>query len=284
MPLIAVATWKFGLGACRETYRNLAAGASALDAVEKGVRVTEEDLDAASVGLGGRPNADGIVELDAAVMCGPGRRYGAVAGIRDIGEAISVARLVMEKTPHNLLVGEGARQFAVEQGFKPRWLLTEHRRLEWEEWKRSRGESESSHDTVCVLALDGAGGLCAGTSTSGIAYKLPGRVGDTPLVGCGLYCDQLAGAAAATGPGEVIMRYVVSFRIVEEMRRGAPPHEACLSALGWIASENPRTGEQPLIGVIALNPSGEWGAAGSQPGFPVAIATSGGTELIEAVV
>jgi len=267
------------LAACREAYRLLASGAVALDAVEKGIRVVEEDPEVASVGFGGRPNSEGVVELDAAIMCGSGRRYGAVAGLRGIGEAISVARLVMEKSPHNLLVGEGARRFAIQHGFRPRDLLTEKRRTEWEDWKRSRTPAKDSHDTVCVLALDKSGDLCAGTSTSGISYKLPGRVGDTPLIGCGLYCDQEVGAAAATGPGEYIMRYVMSFRIVEEMRRGASAQEACSSTVAWAVSENPELREASPLGLIALDPSGSWGAAASREGFALAVARDGSVEL-----
>lgn len=268
---VAIATWRFGLGACQETFRCLSAGESAIDAIERGIRVTEEDPEVASVGYGGRPNAEGIVELDAAIMLGPGRKYGSVAGLRDIGEAISVARLVMERTPHSLLVGEGARQFAIEQGFAPRDLLTEERKAEWLEWKKSGGAIEPSHDTVCVLALDQSGSLCAGTSTSGTRYKLPGRVGDSPLIGCGLYCDQEIGAAAATGIGENIMRYVMSFRIVEDMRRGSSPQEACMSTMKWMLSENPELSSQKPYGVIALDASGMWGAAGSREGFTAVV-------------
>jgi N4-(beta-N-acetylglucosaminyl)-L-asparaginase len=268
---VAIATWGFGLGACQETYRCLTAGESAVDAVERGIRVTEEDPEVASVGYGGRPNSEGVVELDAAIMLGPGRKYGAVAGLRDIGEAISVARLVMERTPHNLLVGEGARRFAIEQGFATRNLLTEERRAEWQEWKKSGGVIEPSHDTVCVLTLDQSGTLCAGTSTSGTKYKLPGRVGDSPLIGCGLYCDQEVGGAAATGIGENIMRYVMSFRIVEEMRSGSSPQQACMSTMKWMLLENPELPLQEPYGVIALDASGNWGAAGSRDGFAVVV-------------
>lgn len=279
---VAISTWDFGLAACRETYRLLASGAPALDAVEQGIRLVEEDPEVASVGYGGRPNSEGVVELDAAVMCGTGRRYGAVAGLRDIGEAISIARLVMEKSSHNLLVGDGARLFAIQRGFKPRDLLTNQRKTEWEEWKRPRTPAKDSHDTVCVLALDQEGRLCAGTSTSGISYKLPGRVGDTPLIGCGLYCDQKIGAAAATGPGEYIMRYVMSFRIVEEMRRGAAPKDACLSTIAWAVSENPELLDISPLGVIALDTSGLWGAAASREGFTAAMAKNGNAEMIPA--
>ena len=273
----AIATWPFGLAACEETVRILLSGANALDAVERGVRVTEDDPEVESVGYGGAPNCEGIVELDAAIMWGPGRRYGAVAGLRDIAEAVSVARLVMERTEHCLLVGESARQFAIDNGFVPRNLLTERSRQKWEEWKRTKA-ADLAHDTVCVLALDVGGDLCAGTSTSGIRYKLPGRVGDTPLVGCGLYCDNEIGAAAATGIGEDIMRYAMSFRIVEEMRRGAGPQAACRSTIEWAVFDDPRLRDR-LIGVIALDPSGRWGAAATREGFSVAVGSAKRVEM-----
>jgi len=278
MEPIAIATWPFGVAACKETVRLLLSGVTALDAVERGVRVTEDDPDVGSVGYGGAPNADGVVELDAAVMCGPGRRYGAVAGLRDIREAISVARKVMEQTPHCLLVGESARDFAVSKGFVPQKLLTEQRRAEWEEWKQTEA-AERSHDTVCVIALDCDGSLCVGTSTSGIRYKMAGRVGDTPLIGSGLYCGNEAGAAAATGNGEDIMRYVVSFHVVEEMRRGADPMSACRSTVQWAVSDDPRMRDS-MIAVLALDPSGRWGAAASREGFAVAVGGGDGVELV----
>ena len=274
----AIATWTFGLGACEEAVRNLRAGTNALDAVERGIRVVEDDPEVESVGFGGAPNADGVVELDAAVMWGPGRRCGAVAGLRDIREAISVARLVMERTPHCLLVGEGARRFALDHGFAAQELLTEGSRSKWEEWKRA-GACEESHDTICVLGLDLNGDLCAGTSTSGIRYKLAGRVGDTPLVGCGLYCDNEVGAVAATGPGEDIVRYAMSFRIVEEMRRGVEPALACRSTIEWAIFDDPRLRDR-LIGVIALDPAGRWGAAASREGFSAAVGDKAGVELV----
>ncbi len=279
MEPIAIATWKFGAQGAKDTLRSLLEGMSILDAVEKGIRVVEDDLNTDSVGIGGAPNSEGIVELDAAIMLGTGRRYGAVAGLRDIREAISVARCVMEHTPHCLLVGEEARKFAIRHGFKPQNLLVERERAKWEEWKRAN-ITEESHDTVCILALDQDGSVCVGTSTSGIRYKLPGRVGDTPLVGSGLYCDEAVGAAAATGVGEHIMRYCMSFRIVEEMRRGKDPSSACRSTIEWALSEEPHL-RNVTVAVLALSVSGEWGASTSREGFTVAVARPEGTELVE---
>lgn len=278
MEPIAIATWKFGAQGAQETIKSLLEGKSVLDAVENGIRKVEDDLQVDSVGIGGAPNSDGIVELDAAIMLGNGRRYGAVAGLRDIKEAISVARRVMEQTPHCLLIGEGARQFAIEQGFKPQNLLIEREKAKWKEWKLAHAPNES-HDTVCIIALDQNGNLCVGTSTSGIKYKLPGRVGDTPLVGSGLYCDKAVGAAAATGVGEHIMRYCMSFRIVEEMRRGKDPSSACYSTIKWAISEEPHL-RNVTVAVLALDKSGNWGASASREGFNVAIARPEGTELV----
>lgn len=258
--------------------KQLLSGAKALDAVERGIRVTEEDTDVDTVGYGGAPNSEGIVELDAAMMLGPGRRLGAVAGLRDIGEAISVARRVLEDTPHCLLAGEGAKEFALANGFKPRNLLTEESRAKWEEWKRT-GIKDPSHDTVCLLAIDNNNDICAGTSTSGLRYKMPGRVGDTPLVGCGLYCDNEIGAAAATGEGEDIMRFALSFRVVEEIRRGAKPAEACRMTMQWAVTDDPRMRSR-ISCVMALDKQGNWGAAASKEGFTVAIGTADGVELV----
>ncbi|MEN6520181.1 MAG: N(4)-(beta-N-acetylglucosaminyl)-L-asparaginase [Armatimonadota bacterium] len=272
MKPIAIATWRFGVAACTETMKHLHAGANGMDAVESGIRVIEEDTSVETVGYGGAPNSDGIVELDAAMMWGPGRRLGGVASLRDIGEAISVARRVLENTPHCLLAGEGAKQFAIENGFKPRNMLTETSKKKWEQWKAT-GYMEESHDTVCVLAIDSNGDVCAGTSTSGIRYKLPGRVGDTPLCGGGLYCDNEIGAAASTGQGEDIMRYAMSFRVVEEMRRGVSPMEACRSTMLWAVTDDPRMRDR-ISCVMALNKAGEWGAAASKVGFSVAYGNS----------
>ena len=275
---IIVATWDFGLRACDEALPVLISGGASLDAIERGIRVVEDDTSVESVGYGGDPNSECVVELDAAVMSGPGRRCGGVIGVRDIREAISVARCVMERTDHCMLVGEGARQFALAQGFEPHEMLTDESRARWQRWKQDAQNGEA-HDTVCVLALDRSGDLCAGTSTSGTSYKLPGRAGDTALFGCGLYCDNGVGAAAATGYGENIMRYTMSFRIVDEMRRGASPEEACRSTLRWAIDDSPESREKTTA-VIALDRTGRWGAASIRSGFSVAVGDSSGSRLI----
>ncbi len=180
-----LSTWRFGLNANQAAWDVLRSGGSALDAVVDGVAVAERDPEVRSVGHGGYPNAEGIVEVDAAVVDGRSLSYGAVAGLRNVPVAASVARRVMEKTDHVLLVGEG---------FPEQDLLTEHGRRAWEDWKAGRdGPPRDTHDTIGQLALDGAGNLAAACTTSGLAFKLPGRVGDSPLIGCGLYVRRQPG-------------------------------------------------------------------------------------------
>lgn len=275
----AIVTWPFGQRACEVIMSRLNEGVGALDAVEAGIRLVEDALEVDTVGIGGLPNADGVVELDAGIMYGPGRQCGAVAGLRGVKEAISVARRVMEQTPHCLLVGEGARDFAIEHGFTETELLTLDARRKWMDWRLHR-KSNESHDTVCAIAMDSDGDICVGTSTSGVSFKLPGRVGDTPLIGCGFYCDNSVGAAAATGLGENIMRYAMSFRIVEEMRRGASPADACESTIKWAINDDPRLSEVS-VNVIAINKAGDFGAAASKEGFEVAKGTAEGVILCE---
>lgn len=200
------ATWDFGRIAIDRTIPSLLSGGSALDAIERGINAVELDnQDQYFVGVGGYPNAKGIMELDAAIMddeC----RYGAVMGLQDIATPISVARTVLEKSPHNILVGEGARLWAFENGFHAEKILTDPVRDEWLEWKKTyeMAAKEDSHDTIGFICLDQNGKLAAGTSTSGWKFKWPGRVGDSPVIGSGLYCDGTVGAAVATGDGEEV--------------------------------------------------------------------------------
>jgi N4-(beta-N-acetylglucosaminyl)-L-asparaginase len=233
------------------------AGCSALNAVEKGVNKVElDDQEQYFVGVGGLPNADGVMEFDSAIM-DHRRRYGAVMALTDIKTPISIAKSILEKCVHNVLAGEGALQFAVSQGFhkcsrdvidedgsEGDGVLTEKSRLEWQLWKDeqnkeknlSKGENasvfddEESHDTVGLICLDTEGYLCCGTSTSGWKFKHPGRIGDSPLVGSGLYCDG-NGAAVATGDGEEIMRVCLSFLVVEYIRQGDSPQVACVKGI-----------------------------------------------------
>jgi len=246
----------------------LSRGESCLDAVEKGINVIEADPDVRSVGYGGLPNADGVVELDAAIMSGLGHRAGSVAALQRIMHPISVARKVMELTPHVMLVGEGALRFALKNGFKKTNLLTPKSKQHWLEWKARR----DSHDTIGMVALDLNGNLATGCSTSGLAWKLPGRVGDSPLIGAGLYVDNDVGGASATGFGEEILKYCASFLVVEHMRSGMAPEEACKAVLKRITTKDPKN-KGVQIGLIALNKNGQWGGASIKKGFSFAVAS-----------
>ncbi len=278
---VIVATWKFGRLACEAGLPALAASASAFDAVELGANAVEEDPAVTSVGYGGYPNADGVVELDAAIMDGPAHRAGAVAGLTGIRKPISVARRVMEKTPHVMLVGDNARRFAMSQGFPETDLHTEKSRDRYLEWRKAQGLPEvahfdelpsrrglpaDSHDTVGVCAIDARGDLAVGCTTSGLAWKLPGRVGDSPIVGSGLYVDNDYGCASATGNGDEIMKVCLSYRIVCMMSRGAHPQEACEESIRYLLRKRPHHQEHGAA-CIAVAKSGEVGAAATQEGF-----------------
>lgn len=277
-PLV-VSTWPFGKPANEAALKALLAGGSGLDAVETGIKVTEASENS-SVGLRGIPNAAGIVQLDACIMAGPGHRAGSVAALEGIAHPISAARLVMEKTPHVMLVGEGARLFALEQGLAsvPVDSAAAH-----EAWRKKRAEAASAgtppaeqnkknHDTIALLVLDAKGDLAGGCSTSGWGGKLPGRVGDSPLIGGGLYVDNDVGAAGATGLGENILRYCGSFQVVELMRQGMPPEQACLEVIRRIAAKDPK-GADISVSFVALDKHGRFGAAGSASGFQYAVTT-----------
>ncbi len=288
---IALSTWKHGALASRGAMEVLRQGGRVLDAIEKGINLVELDPTVDSVGLGGLPNEAGDVELDAAIMAGD-LRCGAVLALRDVATAISVARRVMERTRHIQLVGANALQFALAQGFRRQDLLTPASRAAWEKWKSTPGrpvpgqveksppEKEKSgdgggHDTVSALVLDAGGRMAAGCSTSGLAWKMAGRVGDSPIIGAGLYCDEKVGAAAATGIGEEILRVCGSFLIVEGMRRGLGPAAAIAEALERIANSQPGN-RLRQVAFIALSRAGEAAAGAMRPGFLAAFA--GGDE------
>jgi isoaspartyl peptidase/L-asparaginase-like protein (Ntn-hydrolase superfamily) len=284
---VFIATWNFGKAVCDEAMAVLTQGKSMPDAIESGIRLCEADASNSSVGIGGTPNSDGVVQLDAVFMTGPGHRAGSVGGLEDIAHPISVARAVMEKTDHVLLVGAGARKFAIEQGHLPVDLLTEDRRRAWEQWKsdqQTRPPVKNDHDTITLLGVDEKGDIYGGCSTSGRGYKLPGRVGDSPIVGAGLYVDNAAGAAGATGIGENVMRYCGSFLIVEFMRNGASPEEACLKTIQRIAEMDPLGIDKLEINFIAINKAGEFGAAGTSKGFQYALTTRDASGVHDATI
>jgi isoaspartyl peptidase/L-asparaginase-like protein (Ntn-hydrolase superfamily) len=273
MTPVFVATWRFGEEACTVGIRALLNGASALDAVEKGANAAELNPAVDSVGYGGLPNAEGIVELDAAIMDGVGHRAGSVAALTGIRTPISVARRIMEKTPHVMLVGQNAQRFAIQEGFQISELLTDDARKRWEDWKAKRteatvahfGKPDPSHDTIGVLALDKAGNLAAGCTTSGLAFKLPGRVGDSPIIGSGLYVDNGVGAAAATGNGDEMMKACLSIQAVNQMERGSSPQESCDWAIAYLLRKRPN--QKQGAAIIALSKDGKIGAAATRQGF-----------------
>lgn len=285
---IVISTWDFGVAANAAAWELLSAGGSALDAVEAGVRIAEADLDNMTVGKGGYPDRDGHVSLDACIMDAQGN-CGSVAALEHIAHPISVARLVMEQTPHVMLVGEGALQFALENGFEKEDLLTPAAKEAWQEWLKEKKyepvmniENRSfaaerlpgnqyNHDTIGMLALDEAGNLSGACTTSGMAFKMRGRVGDSPIIGAGLYVDNEVGGATSTGVGEEVIRTVGSFLVVELMRQGRTPEEACREAVERIIRKKPETAKEIQVGFLALNKNGEYGAYALQPGFSFAV-------------
>ncbi|GAB2687387.1 N(4)-(beta-N-acetylglucosaminyl)-L-asparaginase [Mucilaginibacter koreensis] len=290
---IVISTWGFGVAANQGAWKVLKNGGRALDAVEAGVRVTESDLSNHTVGPGGYPDRDGHVTLDACIMDEFGN-CGSVAAMEFIDHPISVARLVMEKTPHVMLVGEGATQFAVQQGFKAHKLLTPESEKAWKEWlktakyapiiniENSKGipGSEYNHDTIGMLALDAKGNLSGACTTSGMAWKMRGRVGDSPIIGAGLYVDNEVGGATSTGVGEEVIRNVGSFLVVELMRQGYKPEDACREAVNRIIKKKPDTAKQIQVGFLALNKKGEYGAYAIQSGFNFAVCNQQKQDLL----
>ncbi len=266
---LAISTWDFGIAANEAAWAVLERGGKALDAVEQGVKVIESDPDNLSVGYGGLPDRDGRVTLDACIMASDGN-CGSVCALEHIHHPISVARAVMEKTPHVMLVGEGALEFALAQGFEKENLLTEKSRQAWEEWKKeSKYEPKINvelHDTIGMLAIDQSGEIAGACTTSGLAYKMRGRVGDSPIIGAGLYLDGEEGGAAATGLGEAVLKSLGTFLIVELMRQGRSPQEACEEAVKRIIHKQ-KNYKEFQVGFIAVNIAGETGAFSIQPGF-----------------
>lgn len=283
-PLV-ISTWNFGVEANAEAWKILSSGGRALDAVEAGVKIPEADPKNQTVGLGGRPDRDGKVTLDACIM-DENANIGAVACLEHIVHPISVARLVMERTPHWLLVGEGALQFALSQGFKKENLLTKESEMEWREWLKTSNYKPpinvENHDTIGMIALDSKSNLSGACTTSGLGYKMRGRVGDSPIIGGGLYVDNEIGAATATGHGEEVVRIVGSHLVVEFMRQGLKPNEACKKAVERIAGLRKSKLQEIQVGFIAINKLGEYGGFAIHKGFQFAVHDSSGIKLMDA--
>jgi isoaspartyl peptidase/L-asparaginase-like protein (Ntn-hydrolase superfamily) len=290
---IVIATWTFGEIAVKAAAQLLAAGKPALDAVIAGAQAVEDDPKVDSVGYGGIGNSVGTVSLDACVMDGKTLDCGGVCAVENVRHVAALARRVMEKTPHLLLAGDGAKQFALQQGFPLETLLTPDSVASWEKRKPHPARPEApkkdagqlpGHDTVTVLALDQKGNLGGACSTSGLAHKLPGRVGDSPLIGHGLYVDNGGGAAGATGVGEEIIRAGGSLLIVEAMRGGKGAQEACELACRRVNQLAVRRGVHPArVAYLALDPKGHVGAAcTTMTNFQYAVARAGKVELLKA--
>ena len=286
---VFLSTWPHGKPANERAAEVFKGGGSLLDALEKGINVPENDPAVTSVGYGGLPNAEGVVELDAAIMDGTRHRAGSVCSLHMIKNPISVARLVMEKTRHTTLVGEGAFRFALKMGFEPQTLLTPESLKKWQDWK-AKPQHETfwltpeNHDTIGMVATDGRGHVVSGCSTSGLAWKIPGRVGDSPLVGCGVYADDNVGAASATGDGDLMTNYCTSVSIVHTMARGASPQEACMELLRHMVKTDPKN-KDGEVAVIAMNTRGEIGAACMNNRFHLkyALWRNGESQLLESV-
>ncbi|MHB2148085.1 N(4)-(beta-N-acetylglucosaminyl)-L-asparaginase [Calditrichota bacterium LG25] len=283
--VIAVSS-KNGLRATQKAAEMMLNGSDALDAVIAGVNIVEEDPEDHSVGYGGLPNEEGVVELDSCVMHGPTHNAGAVASLRNIKNPSKVARLVMERTDHVLLVGEGALKFARAHGFKEEELLTDEARKIWLYWKESLSDKDDWFlpplekipekykkmlditGTITCLGLDLNGNLSGVTTTSGLAFKIPGRVGDSPIIGAGLYVDNEVGACGSTGRGEENLKNLSSYQVVEYMREGYSPEEACKKVLKRVIDHAKLPNLKTKKGLpsfslklYAVNKKGEFGAA-----------------------
>ncbi|MCC6836661.1 MAG: N(4)-(beta-N-acetylglucosaminyl)-L-asparaginase [Cytophagales bacterium] len=271
---VVISTWNFGAGANVEAWKILSADGRALDAVEAGARVPEGDPKESSVGLGGLPDRDGRVTLDSCIM-DEFANCGAVACLEHIVHPVSVARKVMEKTPHVFLVGEGALKFALDQGFKKEKLLTKESEKAWKEWLKTAKYKPvaniENHDTIGIVAVDTKQNLSGACTTSGMAYKMHGRVGDSPIIGAALFVDNEIGAATSTGVGEEVIRIVGSHLVVELMRQGNSPQQACELAVARIVKNQPQKSKEIQVGFLALNKNGEYGAYALQKGFTYAV-------------
>lgn len=291
---IVISTWDHGLPSNEAAWKILSKGGKAIDAVEAGVKVPEADPKVKSVGYGGYPDKDGRVTLDACIM-DEHQQCGSVACIEHIMHPISVARLVMDQTPHVMLVGEGALEFALEKGFKKENLLTSETLKEWKEIQKQLEQKKAiiniendkksiinkdNHDTIGMLALDANGNLSGSCTTSGAANKLHGRVGDSPIIGAGLFVDNQVGAACATGLGEEVIKQAGSAMVVELMRNGKEPEIACKEIVQRIINANKNT-QDLQVGFLALRKDGKYGAYSVQQGFNFAVYDQNGNRMVD---
>ena len=281
---IILSTWDHGMPANAKAWDVLAAGGSILDAVEQGVMVTESDFTNRSVGLGGRPDRDGHVTLDACIQDHDGRA-GSVAFVQRFEHPISIARAVMEKTPHVMLVGDGAERWALENGFSRNEIVLPEVVEEWRKWAETSNYKSvaniENHDTIGMVAMDANGRLAGSCTTSGMAYKIHGRVGDSPIIGAGLFVDGEAGAACATGVGELAIRTAGSHSVVELMRQGRTPEEACAEVVRRIQRKH-KDLKDMQIGFLAIRADGAFGGYGLRKGFNFALRTKERDELVDA--
>lgn len=280
---VVISTWNHGYDANQVAWEILEKNGYALDAVETGVKTAEADPKVRTVGIGGYPDRNGIVTLDACIM-NEESECGAVAGLENILHPISVARKVMEESPHVMFVGAGALAFARDHGFEEHDLLTGESYRDWQEWlKESKYKpiiNVENHDTISMLALDARGRMCGACTTSGMAWKMHGRVGDSPIIGAGLFIDGEVGGACATGVGEAIIRVAGSAMVVEIMRHGASPEEACYEVVQRIHKKH-KNPEDMQVGFIAMNVKGEYGACALQNGFNYAVKHAKKNQLID---
>jgi len=284
-PLV-ISTWIHGMEANAGAWSVLENGGAALDAVQKGVAVTESDMNNRSVGLAGRPDRDGHVTLDACIM-DHDSRCGSVAFLEDIQHPIDVARAIMDETPHVMLVGEGAQKWALENGFSKvdfEVPIPEVQK-DYENWliksEYKTGVNVENHDTIGMLALDASGRMAGACTTSGMAYKIRGRVGDSPIIGAGLFIDGEVGGATATGVGEAMIRTAGASAVVESMRRGASPEEACYDIVQRILKKHPGV-EGMQVGFLAMNMQGEYGGYSVYNGFNYAMRSKDRNEMVDA--
>lgn len=299
---VVISTWDTGLAANRGAWEVLSRSGTALDAVEAGVKVTESSLNCC-VGLGANPDRDGYVTLDASIM---DHRFncGSVAFLERIKHPISVARRVMEKTPHVMLVGAGAQEFAIAEGFPLEdGKLSEEAKKNYEQWlKKSEYKpvinientrsgayavparlpnGDWNHDTIGMVAMDAGGNLSGSCTTSGMGFKMRGRLGDSPIIGAGLFVDNEVGAVTATGQGEDVIRICGSHTVVELMRQGLSPEQACKAAVERIVRIKKEKAKEIQVAFIALNKNGETGGFAIQKGFSYAIKNNNGEKMVE---